>query len=219
MGAPIVREWQPDRRRSVLFAIDCGRLMRAQAQGENKLDAALRAVARLALAAEARGDQVGVLAYASEVLRFVPPLSGASQAERLLRFLADIEPQPVESQPSRALPTLLAQGRRALVVWVTDVMDQVGVSALVSAVTQVATRHLPLVTLVRDPHLDDAFQRPVRRALDGYRRSAAELVAHDRHDALEHLRARRVAALDLSMRALALEVVDRYLKLRARQGW
>lgn len=219
LGAPAVREWQPDQRRAVIVALDTGRLMRAEHDGESKLDAALRALARLALAAEARGDRVGVVAFANEVVRWVPPLYGGGQAERLLRFLGDLEPVGVESDLGRAAPQILASGRRTLVVVVSDVMDAAGAKGLVSAVAQIAERHVPTVALLRDPYLDAAFARPVRRTEDGFCRAAAELVARQRSEALDLLRARGVRAFDLSMRAVAFRVVQAYLEARAGGAW
>jgi uncharacterized protein (DUF58 family) len=193
--------------------------MRAEHDGESKFDAVLRALARLALAAETRGDRVGVLAFANEVLRWVPPLYGAGQAERLLRYLGDLEPVGGESDLSRAAPQILAGGRRTLVVVVSDVMDSAGAANLVAAVSQIGTRHVPAVALLRDPHLDAAFARPIRRTDDGFVRSAAELVARERSNALDLLRARGVWAFDLSMRAIAFRVVQAYLDARAIGRW
>jgi uncharacterized protein (DUF58 family) len=204
----------------VLVALDAGRLMRAEHDGESKFDAALRALARIALAAEARGDSVGAVVYADDVLRFVPPLHGAQQAQRLLRTVGPIEPIPVESDLGAAAPVILTHlRRRALVVVVSDVMDGLNAGSLTRGVASLSARHLSMVALVRDPALDESLRRPVRRAHGAYRRAAAEMVARERHDALALLRARGVVALDLSMRALALEVVQSYVDARWTRSW
>jgi uncharacterized protein (DUF58 family) len=218
-GAPVVREWQPDRRRSVLVAIDAGRLMRAEHDGESKFDAALRCLARVALSAEARGDSVGVVVFADDVRRYVPPLSGSGQAERLLRYVGDIEPTAADSNFDRVLPVLLRLSRRSLLVLLSDVIDGAGGEALVSAVTILGRTHVPIVALVRDPHLDDALQGPVAVADAAYRRAAAELVARERGTTIDLLRARGIVAFDLSMRALALTVVQAYLDAKRGGGW
>lgn len=219
LGAPIVREWQPDQRRAVVLAIDCGRLMRAEHDGESKFDAALRSMARLALAAEARGDHVGVLVFSDRVLRFVAPLHGAGQAERLLRYVGDLSPQAVSSDLGRAVPQLLEIGRRTLVVVISDVLDGAAAKRLVGAVAQLSERHVLVVALLRDPHLDTAFVRPIRKSRDAYRRAAAELIARERSAALDLLRARGVWAFDLSMRAIAYHVVQSYLDARLAGRW
>ena len=218
LGDPVVREWEQERRRQVMIALDAGRLMRAEHRGETKLDAAMRAMARIALAAEVRGDNVGALIFAAEVLRHIPMLSGSGQAERLLRFVNDVQPTHAESDLGNALPWLLGTRRRSLVVVVSDVIDHNGATSLVSAVTQLAACHVPVVALLRDPHLDEAFALPVQAPRAVYRRTAAELVARHRADAIDHLRARGIRALDLSMRALALELVQVYVNVH-RGGW
>jgi uncharacterized protein (DUF58 family) len=218
-GHPIVRQWHPDRQRWVIVVIDAGRLMRAEHDGENKFDAAVRALVRIGMAAQTRGDRVGTLLYADRSLRFIPPLSGPQQADQLVRACADLEPRSTQSEPAVAVPELLALSRRSLVIWLTDVLDADGAERLTRAVLAVATRHLPVVALLRDPSLDQAFARTIDGADAAYRRAAAELVARERDQALERLRARRIAALDLSMRTLALGVVRQYVETRWRGQW
>jgi uncharacterized protein (DUF58 family) len=216
---PIVRQWQPDRRRWVVVVLDAGRLMRAEHQGENTLDAAVRACVRLGLAARARGDRLGVLVFTHRVLRWIPPFEGRVVAEQLVRLLADIQPSSVTSDAACVLPHLLSLGRRALLVWLTDVMDAEGARRLVASTAGASPRHLSLVALLRDPGLDEAFARPVRSEDDAYRRAAAELVARDRAGLLDSLRTRSVPALDLSMSTLALGGVPHYVEARYTAHW
>jgi len=220
VGEPVVREWDPDRRRTVIVGLDAGRLMRAEHDGESKLDAALRAVERLALAAEARGDGVGVVAYADGPLRWAPPTPGPGQARRLRRMLEDLTPQSTEAALWRVVPHLGAhQTRRALVVVVTDVADRAGADALLRGVGGIAARHLPVVALLRDPHLDEALAAPVADEDDAWRRAAAEIAIQDRLEGLRALRARGVAAFDVSMRSVASEVVGAYASAKGRAAW
>jgi uncharacterized protein (DUF58 family) len=171
-------------------------------------------VARIALTAETRGDCVGAVVYSDRVSRFVPPLSGSRQAERLLRYLGDVQPESVESDLRRALPQLLGVSRRTLVLVITDLADGAGATSLAAAVAELSERHVPLVMLVRDPQLDQALAARVERSTDAYRRAAAEMVSHERARAVELLQARGVRALDLSMQSLALRVVRSYVEAR-----
>jgi uncharacterized protein (DUF58 family) len=218
-GSPVVREWDPDRHRSVLVALDAGRLMRAVHDGESKFDAALRALGRVTMAAEARGDSVGLVVYSDAVRRVVPPLTGAGQARRLLRFVSDLEPDSHDSDPVPVVAQLLAERRRALVVVITDVVDRASATDLQAGVAQLATRHLPVVALLRDPQLDQTLAAPVEQASEAYLRAAAEHVTRERSAAVERLRARGVRAFDVSMGALALDVVQTYLDVRRQGRW
>jgi uncharacterized protein (DUF58 family) len=218
-GVPIVREWEPDRRRRVVLVVDAGRLMRAEHDGETKLDAAFRAVTRVAMAAAARNDEVAVLVYADRVLRFVPALTGGASARRLTEHLIDVEPVPVESAPSVTLPQLLAIGRRSLVVFVTDVLDMGGADALVATVAELRRRHLAFVALLRDPALDRAIAATVVDRSVAHERAAAELVLRDRAHALRALEARGVGVVDATMAEVATKVVQSYIDARFRARW
>jgi hypothetical protein len=78
---------------------------------------------------------------------------------------------------------------------------------------------VPVVALLRDPHLDLAMGRAIDTPQAVFARVAAELVAQERSAALELLRARGIAAFDLSMRALALTVVQAYLETKRGGRW
>jgi len=206
LGVTMAREWRPDRRASLLLAIDAGRAMRSLHDGESKLDAALRTAARVALLAETRGDRVGACVFARQARRLVPSLSGPGQATRLLHALADIEPEAVESDLWQAVPHLASGARRSLVLVLTDVIDADGARALAAPARELSRRHVPVLVLVRDGTLDEALARPVLSEHDAYRRAAAELVLAERDAGIALLRAHGLAVVDASMRAVAARV-------------
>jgi uncharacterized protein (DUF58 family) len=197
----------------VLVALDAGRLMRAEHAGESKLDAAVRAVARLGLAAERLGDAVGVVVFADTIVAELPPLHAAGQAARLVRGLADVVPRGVGSDLGRALPRLLA-ARRSLVLTITDVLDEASAQALTGPLEQLGRSHVPVLVLLRDPALDAAIAAPVEAADDAWRRAAAELVARDRAGAVALVRSTGVPVLDLSVGAVAHRLVGAYTEVR-----
>lgn len=212
-GTPIVRVFQPDQRRTVLVALDAGRLMRAEHRGESKLDAAVRAVARLGLAAERLGDAVGVVVFADAVVAELPPLHAAGQAARLVRGLADVVPRGVGSDLGRAVPRLLA-ARGSLVLTITDVLDGASARALTGPLEQLGRTHVPVVVLLRDPALDEAIGARVERAEDAWRRAAAELVGRERAEAVGVVRGTGVPVLDLSVAGVAHGVVGAWAEAR-----
>ncbi len=210
LGTPVVRQWQPERQRSLLVAIDAGRLMRSEHDGETKLDAAVRALGRLALSAETLGDQVGALIYADELVREVASQPGRGQASRLLRQVSDLEPALVESDLGRVVPLLLQRHRRSLLVVITDVTGTEAARSLAGALLALGRVHLPVVILLRDPHLDEALERVVTAPEDAYARAAAELLYGQRRAAIACLSAHGQRVLDVSTRSLALAAVRGY---------
>ncbi|RYG47139.1 DUF58 domain-containing protein, partial [bacterium] len=72
-GELVVRQYEPERSQAVILAVDCGRGMLAEIGGIRKLDLVLDSILMLAHAAAGAGDQIGLLAFADRVQRFVPP--------------------------------------------------------------------------------------------------------------------------------------------------
>lgn len=214
---PVVRDWEPERRRSVVVVIDAGRFMRAESRGESKFDAALRLLTRVAHTAARNGDYCGAAIYRERLLRFIPPLHGAAQAATLLSQVNDIEPESQESELGAAVPRLLHESRRSLVMVVTDVFDGRGARGLISAASRLQSVHLPLVVLLKDPALDGAFALPIETEFDAYLRSSAELTDRERGRAVDELRARGVPTIDTSMANVGLDGVRAYVRARSTQ--
>ncbi|MEO1172218.1 MAG: DUF58 domain-containing protein [Myxococcota bacterium] len=212
---PVVREWEPERRRTVIFALDGGRLMRAMARGENKFDAALRAVARVAAAASVNGDRVGALVFDETARRFIPPLEGRGQEITLLRQLNDIAPSLVQSDLRPAIPFLLSHRRRCLVIVLSDIVDQEDVLLLSGALDELRGTHLPAVALLRDPEVDVLADTPE----DPYLRAAARSLRKNRELAVATLAARGTYAVDVPTSRLASQVLDTYTRARASAAW
>ncbi len=72
----IVRQYQTERRHTVIIAVDTGRLMAARVDDSSKLDHALDCAVALARASNEFGDRVGLLAFDRELRLMVRPKSG-----------------------------------------------------------------------------------------------------------------------------------------------
>ncbi|MEM6533491.1 MAG: DUF58 domain-containing protein [Myxococcota bacterium] len=216
---PIVREWEPERHRTVIVALDAGRLMRASSDGETKFDAALRAMVRLAVAASDRGDRVGALIFDEATRRFVPPLDGKRQAAMLLEHLNDVSPSLVQSDLRPSVPFLLAHRRRSLVLVLTDLADTTDADRLSNAFLELRRVHRPVAVLLRGSVLDRVGAASVRNREEAYRLGAARLVQQGRERHRQALSAAGVDAVDVPTSRLASEVVGAYIKASGEAGW
>jgi len=217
-GAPISRDWQPERNQTVWLLLDCGRHLAARlGDGRTKLDRAVDAALALARAAEGRGDRVGAILFGAGVERVVPPEGGRGQLGPLAEALHLAEARPVESDCGAAFDALEArQRRRALVLVFTDLADP-DTSALLLARTALARRrHLVLVVAVSDSAVAEAARaRPAGEA-EAFERAAAERILDEREAAARRLQAAGVAVASVPASGLAAAVVARYLEVKQR---
>jgi uncharacterized protein (DUF58 family) len=216
-GKLIARQYEEERRQQVFLVLDAGRLLTAEIDGGSRLDAAIEAALALAQAAVSHDDNVGLMIFADEVLRFVPAARGRRALRAVLDALASAEGRMVEPNYPAAFSYLAARNRkRALTVLFTDVIDRTASEALVAQVGSLRPRHLPLAVTLRDPALERlAVTRPDREEA-AYERAAAEELLQEREEALAELRGRGVLVLDVAPHAAARAVVAQYDRLKRR---
>ena len=214
---PVTIEYQTERSQNVIAALDIGRMMQSPVANMAKLDYVVNAVLFLAYVAVGKGDKVGLMTFADEVYQFVSPRQGRGQFYQLLERLYAVEAQPVEPDYRRALSYLaLKQRKRALIVIFTDLSGGLSLETLVSQVSVLARRSLPLVVTISDPDIHTiARQRPTD-SLSVYQRAAAAQLLDERQLVLDTLHRRGVLTLDVPANQLSIAVINRYLELKAR---
>lgn len=217
-GAPVVRQWQPERNQTLWILVDCGRLLSARLpDGRTKLDRAVDASLAVARAASTRGDRVGAVLFGAEVVRVVPPGSGRAQLAPLADALHAARPTADESDYGAAFDLLDArQRRRALVLVFTDLADPDTSALLIARAAQLRRRHLVLVAAVEDSAVADAARAAPRTVADAWTRTAAGRILAERDAAALELAGAGVRVESCPAAGLAASVVGRYLEIKGR---
>ncbi len=216
-GVPIAVQYQTERSQTVITLLDAGRLMRAPVGPLAKLDYAINTTLLLGYVAGLRGDYVGNLTFADEVMSFLPPKSGRAHFHRLLELLYNIQSQPTVPDYQRALAYLKTRRpKRALVVLFTDLAVGSNLDELVAAMASLRPRHLPLVVTMSDPGVLALAEQPATSSAAVYERAIAQQLLDERALLLDKLEQRGVLTLDVPAHQLTTSVINRYLLLKAR---
>jgi uncharacterized protein (DUF58 family) len=224
-GRPLVRLLEPERDQPLIILLDRGRLMTAQVAGLRRFDWALNATLSLALAGLRRGDRVGVGVFDHDVHTWVGPQPGQSHLSRILSEVYNLEPVLTESDYVAVVSRVLNQHtRRALVVLLTDIVDDIASSELLAAMARLSPRFLPFCVALRDPQVDAIAHQPlatrVQRTDDQvqglYAQSVALDLMHQRQRAFARLKQQGVMVLDAPANTISEQLVDSYLLLKAR---
>jgi len=182
-----------------------------------KLDYVVNAALFLTYVATGKGDKMGLMTFADDVAQFITPHQGRGQFYRILELLYAIKAQAVEPNYRRALSYLaLKQRKRALIVIFTDLSGGVSMQSLVSHVSVLARRSLPLVVTISDPDIHRAARLRPHDSLTVYQRAAAAQLLDERQVALDNLRRQGVLTLDVPANQLSMAVINRYLELKGR---
>ena len=218
----ISREYQMERNQSVLFLLDAGRLMTAEAHGLSLFDHSINAMLMLSHVAAKGGDHVGLVAFSDSIKSHAPCMGGPQTTARIVQAAYHLHPELIETNFNAAVEHIGTRvKKRTLVVVFTQVVDEVASKELIRLVRGLLPKHLPLFIPLRDIELDQLVQmgpppgdtdaaRPYIRA------AAAELVSfHDR--LLRDLRRQGALVLDTSPSDLTPALINRYLEIKARQ--
>jgi uncharacterized protein (DUF58 family) len=216
-GKLMSRQYEDERRQQVMIVIDAGRLLTAEIDGRDRLEAAIDAALELAHSAVLHDDNVGLLVFADDILQYVPPGRGRRALRQVLDALAAVEGRLVEPNYPAAFAYLAARNRkRALTVLFTDVVDATASDAFVAQAGSLRPRHLPLAVTLRDPALERlAITRPANTD-EAFQRAAAEELLEAREKALAELRSGGVLVLDVLPDGAARAVVEQYERLKRR---
>jgi uncharacterized protein (DUF58 family) len=214
---PITVEYETERSQNILAAIDIGRMMQSPVEQIAKLDYVINAALLLGYVAAGKGDRVGLMTFADQVVQYLSPREGRAQFYRMLELLYNIEPQPVEPDYNRALAYLAAkQRKRGLVVVFTDISSGASMEALVAQAARLSRQSLLLVVTISDPDVHAAAGQKPSDSISVYQRAAAEQLLDDRRVALDKLRRAGVLTLDAPANEVSIAVINRYLELKGR---
>lgn len=212
---PIAREYQDERDQQIVFLLDSGRRMRSQDGELSHFDHALNACLLLAHVALRQGDAVGLLSFAGDTPRFLPPAKGRQQLNALLNGVYDLQPGQLPGDYQAAASELLArQPRRALVVLLSNLRDEDD-QQLPLAAAQIARRHRLLIASLREEVLDRQRRQPVENYADALSYCGTVDYAAARTRLHERFAAQGLPVLDVRPAELGPQLVNRYLQWKA----
>ena len=105
-----------------------------------------------------KGDSVGLVCFADEIQRYVPPRGGMNQMNRLLHASFDRFPRNWSNRATTRRSSICNSHcrKRSLVILITNVIDEVNSNQVEQYLTSLVGRHLPLGVLLRDHSVFDA---------------------------------------------------------------
>ena len=120
-GAPYVKTFCEERELTVVLAVDISASGSFGSQRLSKTETAVEVAAVLMFTALKNNDKVGLLFFADDVIKYIPPRKGRGNVLRLIRELLATEPIKAPTDISKALEFLgHVQRRRCVVFLMSD---------------------------------------------------------------------------------------------------
>lgn len=214
---PVTKVLQQERSQQVILLVDAGRTMDVQSGGLTKLDHAINAALLLSWVGLRQGDRVGLVVFADDVVRFVPPGKGAAHYRRILEGVFEIQSESTYSDFGRLTRFLRTRvKKRSMLIMFSDLLDEEHAHPLVKHLSALKPKHLPVCVSLTDPITERDAQAPVREVHDAYRRAAASDLLEERRYTRLLLSKSAVPLVEADRSDLAIHAVNRFLELKAR---
>ncbi|MEC7566221.1 MAG: DUF58 domain-containing protein [Planctomycetota bacterium] len=209
----IVQDYQQNQSQRIIFMVDCGRMMTNESVGMTFVDHALNSMLMLSHVALSQGDSVGLICFSDKVHCYVPPRSGLGHMNQLLHASFNQFPKMVESRYGEAFLYLANRcNKRALVILMTNVVDDVNAQQVLEYMQTASKRHLPIGIMLRDHEIFDEAEQSESL----YNAAAAAQILNWRHDILNTLSHRGAFAMDLYPEDMTAPLINQYLEIKAR---
>jgi uncharacterized protein (DUF58 family) len=212
---PITRLYRAEKSQTLFILLDASRLMAKSADGRSKMDLAVEAALHLAWVGLRRGDRVGVTVFDDRIRCQLAARPGMAQFGRILDLIYAQQPKlsfPRYRTAARGL--LLQQRRRALVVWITDLLNVDQGQELLAALGALRGRHLSLVVAQDDPGVHRLAAANPHRPTDYFGRAAASEALVERQALLQSLSRAGTRVVTSGAERLSASAVDEYLDLK-----
>jgi uncharacterized protein (DUF58 family) len=147
-GRPFVKLYREERELTVFLLVDVSRSHLFGTAGQVKRELAAELGATLAFSAIKNNDKVGLICFADQVEKFVPPKKGAQHVLRVIRELLVTQSAGHETDIGAALMHLDRVTRRRAVVFVISDFQDAGYETHLRAAKR---RHDVIPVVVTDP--------------------------------------------------------------------
>ncbi len=215
-GKPIVRTYRAERNQTVILLLDNGRVMAGRVDDVPRVEHAMDAVMMMTAVATRLGDRCGLVAFDRRVQRVVGPAQSRTQLARVTEAMYELEPQLAESDYAGAFAETLGRfRRRAMIVILTDLVEQAVGESLIPALPLIVRNHLVVVAGVQDPDVVRWAAAIPTDASGAYRKTAAVAALEERRRTVARLRGLGARVIDAPPGKLAPLLADTYLSVKA----
>lgn len=216
-GKLYVNRYEPERNQYVYILMDTSRVMSEEIGGITRLDYAVNSGFIVAETALNHGDNIGLMAFDSEIRRLVKPGKGTMHFRRLAESLYNIEITETSADYEKAFSMLQrTQNRRSLILLFTDPYNLEHAQEITAAWRNYAPRHKVIVLSIKNPVLEAEAAKRIRQKEDVFTKSAAIKLLDDRKRTFSILEMSGISALESDPDAFTINAVNRYIALKSQ---
>lgn len=216
LSRPMVNVYQDERSQQVFCVVDKGRVMQQAFEGMTLLDYAINASLALSYVAMRKEDRAGLITFNDNLETFVAADRRPGHINKLMETLY-AEQTNFEETDFSALSVGIGRhiSKHSLLILFTNFMGLVSLQRQLLFLQQIARRHRLLVVFFDDVELQQFVASPAATAEERYQHEVAEKFVAEKQLVSATLRQYGILSLLTSPQELTVDVINRYLAVRA----
>ena len=216
-GRMMVNVYQDEKAQQVFSLIDMGRTMRMPFEGLSLLDHAINAALVLGDIALHKDDRAGLITFSNKVHTHLRPAKERGQMQRIMEALYAQHTDHAESDIEQLFIEVERRvHQRSLLVLFTNFESVSALRRQLPHLRRLARKHLLLVVFFRNTELEDDLGAPAADSLQAYTRTITEKFVHEKQLVAKELERYGIGSLLVRPEQLTVNVINRYLAIKAR---
>lgn len=216
-GNLMVNSFMEERSQQVYCVIDKGRTMKMPFDALTLLDYAINATLVFSNVALGKGDKAGLATFSGQQTEFLPASNKKVQLNKILDLLYAQTTQWMESDYERLGVHLRASlSQRSLLILFTNFESASALQRQLPYLRQLAKYHLLLVVFFENTEIKKLNERHAQEVEDIYIQVIAQKFAHEKKQIVKELAQYGIMSLLTTPEHLTVDVVNKYLELKAR---
>jgi uncharacterized protein (DUF58 family) len=214
---PMVNIYQDEKSQQVYNVIDKGRIMQNAFRGMTLLDCAINASLVLSYIAIKKEDKAGLATFETDFETFIPAEKQSGQMQRILESLYHQETTFGESDYSSLYVHINKYiNKRSLLIIYTNFDTIVGMERQIEYMRRLSEKHVVLVVFFEDVELKVFAAKTPLSIEDYYHQTVAEKFILDKQFVVGKLRQYGIYSLLTEPENLSVNVINKYLEMKAR---
>ena len=213
----MVNQYQDERSQRIYMLIDKGRTMQMPFQGLSLLDYSINAVMALSHIILKKSDRAGMMTFSQRTENKVQAEQKSGQLKKISEALYNIKTNFYESDFSRLyqdVKTTISQ--RSLVLLFTNFETLDAVNRQMKYLRGIARNHLMVVIFFKNSELNDLMNKKPENIQEVYDEIIAEKLEFEKKLIIQELRKYGIFTIYTLPENLNIEVINKYLEIKAR---
>jgi uncharacterized protein (DUF58 family) len=213
----MVNQFQDEKSQRIYLLIDKGRTMQMPFNGLSLLDYSINAVMALSHIILKKSDRAGMMTFSKKTENKVPAENKSGQLRKISEALYHIQTNFYESDFSRLYQDVkYTIGQRSLILLFTNFETLDAVNRQMKYLRGIAKNHLLVVVFFRNSELHELITRNPENLKEIYDEIIAEKLEFEKKLIIQELRKYGIHTIYTLPENLNIEVINKYLEIKAR---